>query len=877
MFVVVVLVLSLGIGSVGATDSGSTPLSGDAIVSIASHTAEPDDDEVVVRFDDDDDYVVTGAQAENVPKDHHVRVDHPDEEGDKLVVSDGTVETESGKEVGVDNNSVRVRSTDPDLVVTDGNIVNSSLIISDNGTVVTEEGNSTVMTEDGEDIVFPEYDDKHFQVEVSDVSEGIGEGETLDVTTEFENIQFGDGETEVNVTLIDEGGDDIRTENANISLDGGESNTTVLEYETEFGDSDATDVEVSIPNESYGGESSSMDVTIYEAMVYVDIVDHNDPAAGDDLEVEAEIDRRGTYPDGDQEYMVDFKIDGSHVASESVTLGPGDTTTETFTYETSEDDSPSVDVEVSSEGDDMVTDTVDVLGEALLEENLEVNIIDRNWPDEGDDLVITGEIGYADEDLVPDQPQEYPIEFFVDGDLEDNATVELDGSGWETEEFVYETQPGDAPRVDVDLESPGTGDSAQPRVNGSGFDVEIVEIDEPVNESETMTTIARIENTGDVDDEQDVRMRIDSAYTDDDRTSRSVVDNETVSLTQGGATTERFTYRTDGDDVPMIEVAIISDDDEALGNATVRDSEPRFDVHETSAELDDAGEELTLSAAVNNTGLETDEQYVEFIVDDEVVYIDRLELGPWEEQTVTSTVDPPETAGTYDFSVTTDDVTEHDEGAVVVEERVDEPDADEEPDDDVDDDADEDDEPADADEDEGLSWFMILLGVLGVAASVLVLLVYRNDPENFPPDAATAKAKLESTVSREALEHRLERATVNAAALVAAIKAGDVDAIVTTLKHAIGLGSGTLVVQNELPRETLVRIRCQTADDTVLLEDLELGPNERRTLGSLPSVDQFKVGAGVEDITAHEEVFQGASGDVGVVLRPEGILIANLG
>ncbi len=148
--------------------------------------------------------------------------------------------------------------------------------------------------------------------------------------------------------------------------------------------------------------------------------------------------------------------------------------------------------------------------------------------------------------------------------------------------------------------------------------------------------------------------------------------------------------------------------------------------------------------------------------------------------------------------------------------------------------------------------------VLLVTAATLL---YRNDPENFPPDGDTIRAHAEAAASR---------AKTTLAAVVTAAKTAT-----SGRSSRFSARPGTLVVQNELPRAATVRVRCQTADDTVVLEDMELGPDERRDLGSLPNVSQFKVGAGVDDITAHEEVFQGVSGDIGVVLRTDGILIAN--
>lgn len=830
---------------------------------LALSLEEPDDDDVVVSYEED--YLLTGSRVDpdDLPQKPHVET----EDGERIVADGGELWTENGSEVTVDGRQVQVRTTEPELIVSDDNILNDTVVLNDDGYAVTEEGGDPLQAEKpGSPYVkYPHFDSTNVTVDVAE-PEPVGEGETLEVTFELENHKYGEA-SDAEILLLGEDGE-LANETESIDLGGGEGPSEFsFDYDTESGDTHATEVVVEVD-----GTSDRAPVTIHEAGVFVERLETNTPAAGDDLEVTADINRYGDYPEGEQEYVIDFYVDDTSQRSLTVDIGTGGETTETFVYQTTEDDSPSVDVEVVT-GDDSNSTTADVLGDAYLERHLNATIVDRNWPEEGEELELTGRLEY--DGIEPDGVQEYPLELYIDGTEVDNATVDLSGDGAVEETFTYQTEKGDAPRVDARLVSPGDEDRARPRVDGSGFAVTIEEVTDPVNESDTAVVIAQIENTGDIADEQDVRLRVDSAADDPDAISREVVDNATVSLGTDERTTERFTYRTTADDVPLLEVAVITDDDEATATTTVRDSAPRFDVTETSADVDDAAGEVTLSATVNNTGLETDEQYVEFLVDGEVAHIDRVTLGPWEERTLTSTIDAPD-PGTYDVSVVTDNVTETVDGAFTVErpldddpdERDDDPptDVDDDPDDGVDDETDDTEPPAE--DDDGVPWYLVALGVLGVLASVLVLVVYRNDPENFPPDAARLQQQAQSA---------LQTANARVTVLVTAIRSGDPAAIVATLKRTIGLGAGSLVVQNELPREALVRVQCRTGEDTVVLEDLELAPNERRELGSLPDAGEFTVGAGVEDITSHQEVFSGVSGDVGVVLKAEGILIANLG
>ncbi|WP_230198692.1 hypothetical protein [Halopiger djelfimassiliensis] len=843
-------VLGCSVAGVAATSSPSLLSSG----SIADQSTNTSETHVVVRFADD--HVVTETVADETPSDPNVTAG-----GERLVVVDGVVETEDGDAIEVDGNQVRVAETDPNLVVTDGNVLNDTMEVdrSDNGIVKTVEGGSPVRTEDGTAVRFTGYDETDFVPNITDVNRP-GEGETLSVTAEFENTEYGEATRDVTLQLLEDGAKRANV-TSDVSLAAGESTTKTFEYETTAGDHGIDELEVVV---DYDGNVDSEPVTIDEAATLVSITDWTQPAAGDELEVTAEIDRRGNYPEGTQEFLIELRVDDSHVTTKPVELAPGGKAVETFSYETSEADSPRVDVELKS-GDDADTATIDVLGQATHEESVSATIVDRNLPNEGEDLEITGQIEYTG--VVPDDPQEYPIELYVDGDLADEKTVTLHGDEVVTETFTYRTESGDAPRVDVDLVSPGDGDSARPRVNGSGFDVRIESINAPVNASERLEAVVSIENTGDVAGKQNVRMRIDSAIDDPDRTVRHVRDRTTVSLEVGERTTERLSYRTSSADTPKVEVAVLSDDAEAVRNATVRAKAPRFGVHRTAAEYAEQSGELTLSADINNTGTEPGDQYVEFLLDGEVVYVDRVVLDPWAEKTVSTTIEP-DGLGAYDFEVVTENETASDVAAVGVKpDDEPEPDSDAAPNDSADGEVDPDDES----DESSLPWWLLFPGILVVVVSAVVVLVYRHDPDEFPPDPADVP-----TAVREEASASAAAAKRHATRLVAALKAGDTDAVLAAVKTLVGLGTGTLIVQNDLPKETTVRVRCQTAEETVLLEDLQLRPEERRDLGSLPNVDQFKVGAGVEDITAHEEVFQGISGDVGVVLRAEGIVIANL-
>ncbi|ELY89389.1 hypothetical protein [Natrialba taiwanensis] len=870
LFVVVLVVLSLGtaglltggITASAVADPTTDSLAPSASASLSTSTSDTGeyDDTVVVRFADD--HVVTGSAAESMPSDPVVTAG-----GEELVVVDGAVETETGDEIVVGNNTVRVAENDPDLVVTDGEVLNDTLEVTDGGIVQTVEGETTVETDDGKVVEYTNYDETNFVPEIVDTN-SPGEGETLEVTVEITNTEYGTATRDVDFTLTD-GDETFATLNESIELDGGESTTHTFEYETERDDHEATRALVEV---DYDGNEDDTDVTIHESKATVTIADWTrNTAAGDELEVTAEINRHGNYPQGEQEFLIEFRIDGTHVTTKPVSMEPGGQAVETFTYETTEADSPSVEAVVRSgldgEPDDTARAVAEVIGQATHEENVRAQFADRNRPDEGETLELEAEIEYDRADRIPNEPKEYPIEFYIDGELVDNRTVELNGDETVTETFTYETEQGDAPRVDAELKTPGTGDTARPRINGSGFNVEIIDVNGPVNETQPLVATVGIENTGDITGKQEIRLRIDSGAGDPDQTTRHIRGQKNVSLEVGERTTERFSYRTRSSDVPLTEVAILSDDDEATQNAMVRAKTSRYEPRNLTGDYrNESSRELTLAADINNTGTEPGDQYVEFSLDGELVHVDRVTLEPWESETVSATIDAPEEIGAHDFAVETDDDRAETLVGVGVEVSGSDPDTDgtgENQSVDGDTDSGSDGSPSTATSGGGIPWHFLglsLLGLLVVFALAALFLLYRHDPENFPPEPAAVPGILQTEVN----------------SLATRVRTTDLALLIATAKRAIGLSAGTLIVRNDLPRAATVRVRCQTATNTVFLEDFELQPEERRVLGSLPDTDQFKVGAGVDDITSHEEVFDRDNGDVGVVLRAEGIVIGNL-
>lgn len=84
------------------------------------------------------------------------------------------------------------------------------------------------------------------------------------------------------------------------------------------------------------------------------------------------------------------------------------------------------------------------------------------------------------------------------------------------------------------------------------FAVTIDDIDENVSEGEEMNVSYTVENTGDVEDTQDIRFEVDAELYET---------HEAVTIPAGNTVSDTFTYQTDVGDAPEITVSVHSDND----------------------------------------------------------------------------------------------------------------------------------------------------------------------------------------------------------------------------------------------------------------------------------------------------------------------------
>ncbi|AFZ73112.1 hypothetical protein [Natronobacterium gregoryi] len=788
------------------------------VLSDSPNVNKPDDEKrIVVRFEDD--HVVSGeiVTDDDLPPDPKVTAG-----GEYLVIDDHeehdrrVVQTMDGGDVAQteDGKPAHISSgDDPDLVVFERDSHGS---ITDTDSLEVNREDGTVQTEsdeqlfvDGAPVEYEDYDVYDLTVEILEANDP-DEGETLTVETEIENHDWGNAHEVDGVIRLLERSGELAASNETIDIDGGESITHTFDLETRATHYIANEFEIDIAD---GEAVESQDVTIEAAGAAVSITETTSPTIqGDELEVTARVHRYGDVPEGAVSYPISFYVDGSEVGTEIIGLSAGSTREITYAYETEDDDVPEVDVRVASDTDSS-TDQVDVISREEYEDNIEASVTGTNIDELGSSgtLEVDGSFGY-DGDL-PAGKTTFPANFTIDGTLEDYRYITLEDGADVAETFTYDRDANEPPITDVAIETPGEDATV---TFDRDTDVAFANVTDPAARHEPLDATAIVTENGETPGQDTLTFEIENSFAVESNgtTMRS------IQLEPGESIDEAVTFDLTSNAPPELELRASVGDATATTTVEVRDNVAQFEIDETSlVGIEDPESGMEIATTVRNAGGVTDTQTVSLEFDGETVHSEEMTLEPDEEATVSSDVPAAEEDGvTHSYGASTED----DSTAATATTG-------ETPDGETSDPITLPSMPGSAN---ALLLFASLLGLALVGAGVVK---YRNDP-------AAVRARV--------------RQLQNAA----------MDAIP-------GIGSGAIIVQNDLPRETLVRIRVSAGNDVVFLEDFELGESERRTFHTLPDADRFEVGAGVDDITSHEETFGEETEQVGVVLRPEGITI----
>lgn len=425
-----------------------------------------------------------------------------------------------------------------------------------------------------------------------DEPESVVAGETAGIDVAIENE--GTRSDEQWIALESEG-DSIAGDS--VALDGGD--TTTIGFEIQTDSSDIGTIPLSVSSEDDTGVAD-LEV-LAPASLKIDIATVTDPVTrGDEVEVEVDVSNDGEV---EATETVELFVDDTVVDEATVTVDGGETSTATLTADTGDDDGDTMDLTVQ------VTDAIDQTAVEIQDEGAIVPTIQ----DTTDPVTIGETLG---------------IQVLVtnEGDIttSEGLTVELDGEpleerevtldGGESDRVIFETA------IDEDREP---GETTIEVETESGTDTETVEIVEPPedaffrlsspdmpddmwsDEAETVTT--QVQNVGELEDTQDVFLRIGD----------EILTSESVTLAGGEEETISATLSDLSEGV--YEVTAESADQERSSSLTVVEPEPAtIEILEASADEEvTAGGEVAIEVTLRNVGDRAGETTLEAVYEDQ--------------------------------------------------------------------------------------------------------------------------------------------------------------------------------------------------------------------------------------------------------------------
>lgn len=446
------------------------------------------EEEVVTRGESGADTVISGEIAERGEQTAIVET----EDGVRVVVNDDEeVVTEDGERVMTVSGTVINR-----FDVDDGSDLRTAdepfeeLVIGENDRLETESG-EPVIDDRGVELI-ANRDALPYEQEFSLAIAGatdVDEGEQIDVTVDITNEGLADGER--NVALFFEG---ERKDSETVRVEAETTQSVELSYTTQDGDW-GFDRELAVHSEEL---TDSTEVNISRGGLRVSDSDWNAPVdAGETFETSITIERAGDLgPDRAVSYELVFEVEDEVDVRRIVSLASGESTTETFEYDTDAGDPPTLPHRVTV-GDRVFPAEPDVREPTF---TVEADHVTESAV-AGDVVRVNGTVrndGFATDE------QEIELQLndsAADGGWQtvSSQAVELEPLNETSIEFFYRTSAGTPETLDLRMASNETMDGGTTQVQETDDELRLTDLTpdpDPAAGGAVVTFDAVVENRG---------------------------------------------------------------------------------------------------------------------------------------------------------------------------------------------------------------------------------------------------------------------------------------------------------------------------------------------------------------------------------------------
>jgi len=442
----------------------------------------------------------------------------------------------------------------------------------------------------------------YFEISILEMNTPINEGDLMEVSVEIENT--GGVADEQVVEMNSEIGNDTKT----ISLNPGETKTVDLGIETSIDDAGEYEITILTENDSKTGTVEIVEPAFFELS---NITTDGSIIEGELLEVYIEIENTGDVS-GEQTVELNTAVGND---SETISLNSSETKTVTLIIDTEDGDAGKYEFRVLSE-DDSKTDTFRVLEPDFFD--VSISDIDKSVI-EGDILevnVLINNTGDVDGEQIVE---------LKSGIYNDSIHVSLNSSQIKTVTFEIETSIDDAEEYEITILTENDSETRSVEVlEPAFFDVSISDIDKTIVRGEVIDVTVDISNTGDVKDNQNIRIYYDR---DGDGETGTIADNEEIYV-GGRNSVENISLELhpQTDDMDEILINVTSEEDHELAHIKVL--EPAYfevELEQVDSEAIE-GDDIRFEFLVTNTGDVQGEQVVELYMDEVSIHQENVTL-----------------------------------------------------------------------------------------------------------------------------------------------------------------------------------------------------------------------------------------------------------